>query len=106
MQRSIPGGSMIQHPADTLTDIDALADVPVVVEVRLGGRAATLEEIARLEIGGTIPLGKPAGQALDVFAGNLLLASAEPVLVEDRLAIRITDIFTRPPAAPVTGPAS
>jgi flagellar motor switch/type III secretory pathway protein FliN len=59
-----------------------------------------------LEVGGTIPLGKPAGQALDVFAGNLLLASAEPVLVEDRLAIRITDIFTPSPAAPVAGPAS
>jgi|ERR1700682_4792864 len=105
MQQSIPGDSMIQHPPDTLMDIDALGDVPVVVEVRLRGRAATLEEIARLEIGGTIPLGKPAGQALDVFAGNLLLASAEPVLVEDRLAIRITDIFTAP-AAPIAGPAS
>jgi flagellar motor switch protein FliN len=92
---------MIQNPADTLIDIDALADVPVVLEVRLGGRAATLEEIARLEIGGTIALGKPAGQALDVFVGNLLLASADPVLVEDRLAIRITDIFTSAPPTPL-----
>jgi len=95
---------MIQHPADTLMDVDALADVPVVVEVRLGGRGATLEEIARLGIGDIIPLGKPAGQALDVFAGNLLLASAEPMLVEDRLAIRITDIFKPAAAAPVADP--
>jgi flagellar motor switch protein FliN/FliY len=97
---------MTQHPAGTFMDIDALADVPVVVEVRLGGRAATLEEIVRLEIGGTIPLGKPAGQALDVFAGSLLLASAEPVLIEDRLAIRITDFFTQAPPPPIAGPAS
>ena len=73
-------------------DIDALADLPVTIEVRLGGRGATLEEIARLEIGSTIPLGKPAGDSLDLYAGNLLFASAEPVLIEDRLAIRITDL--------------
>ena len=83
-----------------LIGIDALADIPVAVEVRLGSRDVTLEEIARLEIGGTIPLGTPAGGPLDLFAGNLLLASAEPLVIEDRLAIRITDLFTRAPGAP------
>jgi len=90
---------MNERSLGSLVNIDTLADVPIPVEVRLGCRRVTLEEIAGLEIGSTIPLGTPAGTALDLFAGNLLLASGEPVAVEDRLAIRITDIFTPMPAA-------
>jgi flagellar motor switch/type III secretory pathway protein FliN len=90
---------MNELSSDSLVNIDTVADVPIPIEVRLGCRSVTLEEIAGLEVGGTIPLGTPAGRALDLFAGGLLLASAEPVAVEGRLAIRITDIFTPAPAA-------
>jgi len=79
--------------AGGLLDIDSLADVPVALEVRLGCRPITLEAIARLEPGTVVTLDRAAGETFDLFIGELLLASAEVVIVEDNLAIRITDLF-------------
>ena len=76
-----------------LIDIDSLADVPVGVEVRLGCKPITLEAIAKLDTGHIVPLDRAAGETFDVFVGDLLLATAEVVIVENSLAIRITDLF-------------
>ncbi len=75
-----------------LLDVDSLVDVPVPVEVRLGCRPITLEAIARLEPGSVVPLDRAAGETFDVFVGNLLLATAEVVIVDSALAMRITDL--------------
>jgi flagellar motor switch protein FliN/FliY len=73
-------------------DIDAFADVPVAVEVRLGCKPTTLEAIAKLDIGNVVPLDRAAGETFDVYVGDLRLATAEVVIVEERLSIRITDL--------------
>jgi flagellar motor switch protein FliN/FliY len=79
--------------ADALLEIDSLADVPVTVEVRLGCRPITLEAVAKLEAGSIVPLDRAAGETFDVFIGELLLATAEVVITDGKLAIRITDLF-------------
>ena len=80
-------------PSGALLDIDSFADVPVALEVRLGCRPITLEAIAKLEPGAVLPLDRAAGETFDVFVGDLLLATAEVVIVEGVLAIRITDLY-------------
>ncbi len=80
-------------PSGGLLQIDSLADVPVTLEVRLGCRPITLEAIARLEPGSIVPLDRAAGETFDVYIGEMLLATAEVVIVEGVLAIRITDLF-------------
>lgn len=77
----------------SLLDIDSFADVPAGIEVRLGCRPITLEAIAKLEVGSVVPLDRAAGETFDVYVGDLLLATAEVVIVEGGLAIRITDVF-------------
>jgi flagellar motor switch protein FliN len=84
---------------EPLLEIDSLADVPVAVEVRLGCRPITLEAIAKLEEGIIVPLDRAAGETFDVVVGELLLGSAEVVIVDGRLAIRITDVFLTDAAA-------
>ena len=74
-------------------DIDCLSDVPVPLEVRLGCKTTTLQAIAKLEIGSTVPLDRAAGETFDVYVGDLHLGTAEVVIVDGRLAIRITDLF-------------
>ena len=81
------------HSLGALLDIESLADVPVTIEVRLGCKQTTLEGIAKLDIGYVVPLDRAAGETFDVFVGDLLLATAEVVIVENQLAIRITDLF-------------
>ena len=83
----------------SLLEIDSLEDVPVALEVRMGCKPTTLEAIARLDIGNTVHLDRAAGETFDVFIGELHLGTAEVVIVEDRLAIRITDLFLTSPSA-------
>ena len=82
-----------------IPSFEVFSDVPVTLELRISGRGTTLEEIARLQIGATVVLDRPAGASLDLYVGDLLLGSAEVVIVEDRLSIRITDIFLEASAA-------
>ncbi|MGP8243763.1 MAG: FliM/FliN family flagellar motor C-terminal domain-containing protein [Bryobacteraceae bacterium] len=74
-----------------LSAIDGFGRLPVTVEVRVGGLDLTLDELLQLEVGSVIPLDRPAGETLEVRVGNVPLASAEVVAIEDRLAVRITD---------------
>ena len=83
---------MLNSPGGFL-DIESFSDVPVAVEVRLGCRVTTLDSIAKLEAGSTLRLDRAAGETFDVFVGGIALASAEVVVVEGRLAIRITDLL-------------
>jgi len=83
---------MAPTPTGTSTGIDAFADVPVRLEARIACRAATLDQLARLETAGALTLDKPAGETIDVFVGDLCLATAEVIVIEDRLALRITDL--------------
>ena len=65
--------------------------MPVTAEVRVGRRDLTLDELLHLEVGSVIALNRPAGETLDLRIGNVALASAEVVAIEERLAVRITD---------------
>jgi flagellar motor switch protein FliN/FliY len=80
-------------PSGGLLEIESLADVPVTLEVRLGCRPITLEAIAKLEPGSIVALDRAAGETFDVYIGEMLLATAEVVIIEGVLAIRITDLF-------------
>lgn len=79
--------------AGLLMEIDSLSDVPVSIEARLSCKPTTLEAIAKLEVGNIVQLDRAAGETFDVVVGDLLLATAEVVIVEGQLAIRITDLF-------------
>jgi flagellar motor switch protein FliN/FliY len=82
-----------------LRGLDVFSDVPVNLELRIGCRGTTLDEIVRLQPGGTVVLDRPVGESLDLYLGDLLLGAAEVIVVEDRLTIRVTDIFLAAPAA-------
>jgi len=79
--------------------LDVLSDIPVSLALRMNCRGTTLDEMARLEPGGTIALDRLAGEPLDLYVGDLLLGSAEVVIIEDRLNIRITNLFLETPEA-------
>jgi flagellar motor switch protein FliN len=71
--------------------LENFRDIPVPLEVRIGLRTATVMELATIGDGSLVLLDKPAGDALDLFVGNIRMASVEVVVVGDRLAVRITE---------------
>jgi len=81
---------------DSLTEsvtrtMDSLADIPVEVEAHFEERLMDLREVLAIRPGTVIPLNRPAGETLRVHVGNVSLASAEVIVIEDHLALRITE---------------
>jgi flagellar motor switch protein FliN/FliY len=71
--------------------LDSFADIPVIVEAHFEERMMDLREILAIRPGIVIPLNRPAGETLRVYIGNVFLGSAEVVVIEDHLALRITE---------------
>ena len=76
-----------------LEEIQHLSDIPMEVEVELDRKKMTLREILALQEGSVIKMPRSAGENIDLFAGGALIGSGEVVIVEDTVAVRITDFI-------------
>lgn len=74
--------------------IALLKDVNVKVKVELGRGAMFLREILRLTQGSVVELDKLAGDPLDVYVNDRLIAKGEVLVLNENFCIRITEIFS------------
>ncbi len=74
-----------------LEEVKHLADVPIDLEVELGRKAMPVRDILALAEGSIIKLARSAGENIDVRAGDTVIGSAEIVIIEENLGVRITD---------------
>lgn len=79
-------------PADDKLSLDDLGEVPMLVEVLLGGALMTVREVLSLKEGTVVPLRKMAGEMSDVYVNGMSLARGEVVVIGDNLSIRIAEI--------------
>ena len=75
-------------------DIELVMDVPVQITVELGRSKMQIRQLVALTYGAVIELDVHAGDPLDVVVNGTLVAQGEVVIVNDRYAIRLTDIVT------------
>lgn len=71
-----------------------LMDVPLAVTVELGRTRMTVQQVLELERGSVIELDRIAGEAVDVFVNDRLIAHGEVVVVDDKFGVRITKIVS------------
>ena len=50
-----------------------------------------VREILGMQPGTVTRMSRPAGETLSVYVGDVFLASAEVIVIEDHLALRITE---------------
>jgi len=74
-----------------MDQIGHLADVAIEVEVELDRKQLTVREVLELESGSVLKMTRSAGENIDVLIGGSLVGFGEIVLVEDTVAVRITD---------------
>lgn len=74
-----------------IQEIAELADVPVDVEVELGRRVMTIEQILELGKDSVIRIARSAGDNIDILVGESLIGYGEIVIIEDAVGVRITD---------------
>ena len=63
----------------------------VPVEGRFEERLMNVRDVLAVHPGVVIPLHRAAGETLRVYVGNVHIASAEVIVIEDHLALRITE---------------
>lgn len=74
-----------------MDQIGPLADVTLEVEVELDRKQLSMRDILELENGSVLKMTRSAGENIDVLVGGSLIGFGEIVLVDDLVAVRITD---------------
>lgn len=74
--------------------IQLLTDVSLQVSFELGRTIRTVREILQLQKGSVIGLNKLAGEYVDVLVNKHSIAVGEVVVMDDKFAIRITDVIS------------
>ena len=75
-------------------DINFLFDVQLSIIVEVGRTQMQIRELLELEEQSIIELDSMVGQPLDIRANDLLVARGEVIVVNEKFAVRITDIIS------------
>ena len=68
-------------------------DLALEIRIELGQSKIKLHELIKMQTGGVLVVEKFAGEPLDILLNGKVIAHGEAVVVNDRLAVRMTDII-------------
>ncbi|MBP8981370.1 MAG: flagellar motor switch protein FliN [Syntrophobacterales bacterium] len=75
-------------------ELDFILDIPLNLTVELGRCRMLISELLQLGQGSVVELAKLAGEPMDVFVNNRLIARGEVVVVNEKFGVRLTDIVS------------
>ncbi|MEO1277482.1 MAG: flagellar motor switch protein FliN [Planctomycetota bacterium] len=94
-----PGAKRLELPDFDLSGVqgvqhglDLLADVQLDVRIELGRTRMLVEDVLRLNSGAVVELDRLAGDPLDVYVNDRLVARGEVLVLNDNFCIRINEI--------------
>jgi flagellar motor switch protein FliN len=70
---------------------DVVLDIGVQIALEVGRARMTIRDLLALGAGSVIELTRPAGDPLDVYVNDRLVARGEVVMVNERYGVRFTD---------------
>ena len=85
--------------AENPTNLNLVLDVPVSLSVELGSSQLPMREVLQLNVGSVVQLDKAADAPVELSINGKLIARGEVVGIEDRFAVKITEIIGSAPAA-------
>jgi len=85
------GGAKV---APSALEMDFLLDVQLNIAVEVGRSQMRIEDLLQLDQGSVLELESIVGQPLDIRGNNQLVARGEVVVINDKFAVRITDIVS------------
>lgn len=83
--------------------IDLLSDVNLHVKIELGRTRMLVEDVLRLGEGSVVELDKLAGDPVDVYVNDRLVARGEVLVLNDNFCVRVNELIADPGAEGVTG---
>ena len=76
-------------------DLEFLFDVPLQVSVEVGRARILLKDLLQMGEGYVVELDKLAGEPLDLYVNNRLIARGEAVRVGDKFGIKLTEVVSQ-----------
>src|SRR4051812_19449790 len=77
-----------------LLNFDLVRDVELTVKIELGRTKMRLDEVLRLGQGAVVELDRLAGDPVDVFVNDRLVARGEVVVLNEKFAVRLTEVVS------------
>jgi flagellar motor switch protein FliN len=74
--------------------LDMLMDVSLQLAVELGRTRMTVRQVLDLQKGSVVELNRMAGDNVDIFVNDHLIAKGEVVVVDDKFGVRITELVS------------
>jgi len=75
-------------------DLDFILDIPLTLTVELGRCRMLINELLQLGQGSVVELQKIAGEPMDVYVNQRLIARGEVVVINEKFGVRLTDIIS------------
>ena len=76
-----------------VSSIDLLRDVELNVKIELGRARMLVEDVLKLSEGSVVELDKLAGDPVDVFVNERLVARGEVLVLNDNFCVRVNEII-------------
>jgi flagellar motor switch protein FliN/FliY len=77
----------------TLTELEAVYDIPVQVSAVLGRATMPVHNLLKLGRGAVVELDRRVGESIDIYVNNRLVARGEVVVVDEHLGVTMTEII-------------
>jgi flagellar motor switch protein FliN len=73
-------------------NLDLVHDIPLEISAVLGQTAMSLRDVVALQNGSVLELDKLSTDPIDLYVNDILIARGEVVVVDDRFAIKISEL--------------
>lgn len=76
---------------------EAVYDVPVELSAVLGTARVPISRLLKMGRGAVLELDRVVGDPVDIYVNKQMVGRGEVVVIEDRLAVTLTDAVKAPP---------
>ena len=97
-ESSVPEAHPVEFPqvsrarSNASMPLERFAEVNIEISVEIGRVTMPIGELLKLGEGAVVELNRAVSEPVDVMAQGVRIASGEVVVVDDRFAVRITEI--------------
>jgi flagellar motor switch protein FliN/FliY len=103
-ERAVPHIAPVREPSPpdagpeiTSANLGMLMNVSLQLTVELGRSSMSVRQVLDLQKGAVVELDRIAGEAVDVYVNDRMIARGDVVVVDDKFGVRITEIVNPNP---------
>ena len=78
--------------ASKTEDLQALSQVPLILRAELDRKTIPFRQLLGLKIDSIVSLSRPAGENVDLYAGEVYIGSGEILVNDSILTVRVADL--------------